>query len=203
MKKLVEEIPDYINNLLNTELSPLFFYHNLQHTKDVVKSATLIADHYHLSEDEKELLLISAWFHDTGYIKSVENHEEQSVQIMKNYLEDKNYPAGRIKIISEIILATKIPQNPQNILEEILCDADIAYIGSDILLEKISLLRREWENSIPRNFTDSEWIGQNINFIEANPFHTDFAVEKFSSGRMNNLKNLRQIAADINNNKRL
>ncbi len=200
MNGLVEEISHYIKDLFSAKLSPLFFYHNLQHTKDVVHIASKIADHYGLTRDEKELILISAWFHDTGYVNAIENHEVYSVIIAENYLKGKNYPEEKIGAVKKIILSTKLPREPQNFFEDIICDADIAYIGEKNLSEKINLLRREWESTINKSYSDYDWLKQNIEFLETNDFHTDYAKKVFSETRADNLANLRKSIEEIRNN---
>jgi hypothetical protein len=103
-------------------------------------------------------------------------------------------------MIKEMILSTKIPRKPQNLLDEIICDADIAYIGNENLHEKISLLRKEWESTLNKYYSDYEWIKQNIEFIEANPFLTDYAKMMFGNIRSKNLKNLTKSAEEIRKN---
>lgn len=200
MNKTVEEISSYIKVLLNSNLSPSFLYHNLQHTKDVVDTASNIADHYLLPEGEKELILISAWFHDTGYINSIINHEEHSANIAGNYLKNINFPEEKTETIKKLILSTRSPRQPQNLFEEILSDADIAYIGSENLVDKISLLRKEWESTINKFYSDYEWLKQNIEFIEANPFLTDYAKKEFDNNRSINIKKLTRLAEEISKN---
>ncbi len=197
MDKLIDEISLYIKNLFHRHLPPSYLYHNLQHTKDVVNTVNEIAENTGVNKEEKELLLIAAWFHDTGYIKSMDNHEELSSEIAEAYLKQRNYPSAKINIIISMILSTRVPQNPQTKLEMILCDADIAYIGSEILIEKIELLREEWKKTLNKSFSDYEWLNKNIAFIESNSFHTDYAKEKFGSILKSNLGKLKIKAADL------
>lgn len=200
MNKLVNDISHYIKDLFSAKLSPMFLYHSLQHTRDVVHVASKIADHYGLSPDEKEIILISAWFHDTGYVITIENHEEYSALIAENYLKEKEYPEEKIKAIKKIILSTKIPRKPQNFFEDIISDADIAYIGEKNLNEKIKLLRKEWESTINKFYSDYDWLKLNIEFLETNEFRTDYAKKAFSETRADNLANLRKSAQEIRNN---
>lgn len=191
MSKLLEEISTYIKNLFETQLSPSFVYHNFQHTKDVVDAAKKIAENSGIPDGEKELLLIAAWFHDSGYCTSVKYHEEISTEIAGTFLKKENYPSEKTDIVKRIILSTKIPQHPQTKLEEILCDADLVYLGYENLDVKIELLRKEWESTINKFYTDREWLKQNIDFIDANSFHTDYAREIFGAVRMLNLNKLK------------
>ena len=199
MKYLLEEISLFINNLLSTQLPPSFVYHNLSHTLDVVDYTKLISANYNLSQEEKDLLLIAAWFHDTGYIKETDNHEKRSVEIAEVFLGKRHIPAEQINIVSKLILSTKVPQNPETLTENILCDADLAYLGSDSLKHRNELLRKEWEITLNRFYTDKEWLQQNINFIGSNNFHTDFAKEKFGEIRNKNLAELKKKLAEIEN----
>jgi predicted metal-dependent HD superfamily phosphohydrolase len=201
MNKYIEEISTHIKVLFESQLPSFFVYHNFQHTRDVVSASNEIAENSDISEEEKELLIIAAWFHDTGYIKSVENHEEKSAEIAEAYLKERNFPLDQINSIKGMILSTRIPHSPKNIAEEILCDADLVYLGNENLMVKIELLRTEWKSTINRTYSDSEWLKQNINFIEANFFHTEYARKKFGAVRKINLDRLKQKAAEIDKNK--
>lgn len=195
MSKLIEEIKVYIEKLFRDH-PPEFLYHNLQHTKDVVNIVEDIADNSGISPEEKELLLIAAWFHDTGYPENIPQHEEKSAEYAEIFLNKVNYPALKTDIIRHLILSTKMPQNPKTELEKIICDADIAYIGKDDLLNRISLLRKEWETTINETYSDSEWLEKNISFIESNTFHTKYAKNKFSDTRKKNLALLKKLSEE-------
>jgi predicted metal-dependent HD superfamily phosphohydrolase len=192
MQELIKEIESYIKELLNKKLSSEFVYHNIRHTLDVVNSAEEISAHSELTPKEKVNLIIAAWFHDAGYTVNVKNHEEESVNIAEAFLKVKNISAEKIAEIKQLILSTKIPQAPQTEPEKILCDADLLYIGTNDLLNRITLLRTEWESTLKKSFSDEEWIIQNINFINSNAFHTDYAKNKFDKIRNVNLSILRE-----------
>lgn len=192
MDNLLEEIAQYVKKSFKNH-SPDFLYHDIQHTKDVVNIVDHIADNSGISKEDKELLLIAAWFHDTGYPDDIPYHEERSVKIAEEYLNKINYPSEKTDIIKNLILSTKMPQNPKTKLEEIICDADIAYIGKDDFISRIDLLREEWERTINKKYNDSDWLKKNINFIESNSFHTDYAKSKFGDTRKKNLHLLKQM----------
>lgn len=195
MDHLIEEISRYVEKLFRTH-SPDFLYHDLQHTIDVVSIVNNIADNSGINTGDKELLLIAAWFHDTGYPDDIPYHEERSAEIAGEYLNKINYPASRTDIIKSLILSTKMPQNPKTRLEKIICDADIAYIGKDDFISRTDRLRKEWEQTINKTYNDSDWLKKNINFIESNSFHTDFAKRKFGDTRKKNLRLLKQKAQE-------
>ncbi len=193
MNNLIAEIADYVKELFETHPA-LFLYHNLQHTKDVVNIVKEISDNSGVDEEEKELLLIAAWFHDTGYLQNILHHEEKSAEIAQEYLERINFPTNKIKKVKQLILSTRMPQNPVTPSEKIICDADISYIGHDDFIKRIPSLRDEWVQTIKKTFTDEEWIKQNIEFIESNRFHTEYARQKFGEMRKKNLSRLKQLA---------
>jgi uncharacterized protein len=200
MNNLIVEISDYVKQLFETHPDS-FLYHNLQHTKDVVDMVKDISENSGTNEEQEEVLLIAAWFHDTGYPHNILHHEEKSAEIAQEYLERVSFPAAKIKTVKELILSTRIPQNPGTLTEKIICDADIAYIGHDDFINRISSLRDEWVQTIKKTFTDEEWIKQNIDFIEANFFHTEYARQKFGEARKKNLSLLKQIANQLMNKK--
>jgi predicted metal-dependent HD superfamily phosphohydrolase len=197
MNNLIEEISVYINDLFETKLNPDFVYHNLQHTKDVVDAGLEIAEGTGITKEDKELVLIAAWFHDSGYSKSIKDHEEISAKIAENFLKERNYPEDKIDIIKQIILSTKIPQNPKTQFEKVLCDADLAYIGSERLMQRNELLRKEWQKTLNKTYSDLEWIKQNIDFINSNRFHTEYAKKTLGESRVKNLSELNKMLHEL------
>lgn len=195
MNRIIEDVSDYVEQLYETH--PSFFrYHNLHHTREVVDIVEDLAVGSAVSSEELELLLIAAWFHDIGYPDTIPYHEEKSAEKAVEFLREKNYPSQKIEMVKKLILATKVPQNPENKLEQIMCDADIAYIGKEDFMNRIDQLREEWKKTIQKEFSDVEWINENINFLESNSFYTEYAKSKFGETRRANLEALRQRLED-------
>ncbi len=146
------ELKDYVpSNLVNlifddlsSKLDSKYHYHNLHHTKRVIASAEKIGGHYKLSDDDWRDLLTACLLHDYGFLKSHIEHEETGSKIAKDILPNYNFTPGHIESISSLILVTKVVSKPANLLESIIRDADLEYIGSDDF-EKISeYLKKEW-----------------------------------------------------------
>lgn len=191
MSNLVANAELFVINLLNKELDKNYVYHNISHTQRVVKKVIEIAENVEVSEDEKETVLLAAWFHDTGFIKGSENHEEESVQIAKGWLKDQNVADEKIKAISDLILITKMGSTPEIELEKILSDADCAHLASKDYSSFTSLLRKEWDLVNGKTFTDAEWLEQNIDFFtKTQKFHTDYALKNWSNDKSKNLAKL-------------
>ena len=129
--KLVDKAKTFVTKLFHEKLSENYLYHNFTHTKEVADTCLEIAEHSKLTEDEIEILLLAAWFHDTGYIYSTDDHEEKSVQVMKVFLEMENYNKDKINDVANLILSTEFEKEPQNIKEKIIKDADLVHIGKE------------------------------------------------------------------------
>lgn len=181
-----KEVEAFVFNLLKNELSPEVVYHNYEHTFEVVKNANEIGIAENISEDNLEVLLLAAWFHDTGFIKGFENHEEKSKKIAKEYLKQKDFSEEKIEKINALIDATKLPQKPKNKLEEIICDADLYHLGSESFSEKSNLLRSEWEQLCNKYFTDVEFLTENERFLKSHKYFTNYAFANLNEQKTKN-----------------
>lgn len=183
---LVDDAASYILHLFEEKLPRNYSFHNPQHTIDVVRQAHEIAESYTLSQSDMEILLIAAWFHDSGYTEMYEGHEEISMMLADTYLRTKNFPESRIQEVCNCIRATSMPQNPQTLVEKILCDADIANIGSDTFFEMSARLRKEHEIVKGKVYTDSEWYNVKYRICTLHRFHTEYAQIHFSPKQAEN-----------------
>ncbi len=178
-KEIVNKAHQYVQKIFNEHAPPENVYHNLSHTTEVVSAVKEIAAAEGVSDDDLELLIIAAWFHDSGYVKTCKGHEEVSVGYVKEFLQSINYPEDKIKKIESLITITKVPQSPKNHLEEILCDADLSHIGMKGFEEKGDLLRLEYEKRGGKVFADQEWLEISLEFLNQHNFFTSYAKEKF------------------------
>tara|TARA_B110000046_G_scaffold186036_1_gene231669 strand:- start:1675 stop:2880 length:1206 start_codon:yes stop_codon:yes gene_type:complete len=191
MAILLIDAEKYVINLLNNKLATNYVYHNLAHTQKVVKRTIELAEKLEVDKVSLENLQLAALFHDTGFIKKAENHEQESVIVLTHFLQEKNIEAKRIEAIANLILATKIGREPSNDLEKIMTDADCAHIGNKSFEDKTALLRKEWEVTENKNYSDAEWFAININFLtNEHKYHTDYALKNWSKGKEKNLAKL-------------
>lgn len=131
-------------------------YHSFEHTLDVYASTITIAEEEGVVGEPLELLKTAALYHDSGFLNEPENHEHGGCRMVLDNLPRFGYDARQIKEICDMIMATKIPQGPKNRLSEILCDADLDYLGrrdfffvGDLLFKEMKVhgalsTRREW-----------------------------------------------------------
>jgi predicted metal-dependent HD superfamily phosphohydrolase len=200
MNTLVVDAEKFVFNLLSNQLDTKYVYHNLAHTQRVVEQTKELIANIEISDIDAENLEIAAWFHDTGFTVNAENHEDNSAEIATNFLRENNVEKQRIDVIAKLILATKMSYEVKSDLEKIIADADCGHLGSKSFFDYNALLRKEWELTGFKNFTDEDWIKENINFFSIeHRFNTEYALknwtkrkEKNLSKLMKNLKNLQE-----------
>ncbi len=121
----------FIVNKLNEELSEKLSYHGVHHTLDVLNICEELCELEGVSTYESLLIKTAALFHDCGFTQGINDHEITGCNIARKNLPSFVYSEEEIERICGMIMATKIPQSPKNILEQIICDADLDYLGRD------------------------------------------------------------------------
>lgn len=191
MNELVEKVKKFVVHLLNEKLDSGFTYHNLAHTQYVVSNTNKLAELSGIDEQEKALLLISAWFHDTGFTKSLEKHEDLSASIATSFLKSQQFEEDKINLVTNLILATRNGHEPKTELEKIIRDADSSHLGSKDFTIVTELLRKEWELMCNKPLTEAEWLAENIDFLtNRHRFYTDVASTSWEKTKGKNLSRL-------------
>jgi len=191
MDNIIAKTEKFVVELLNESLGNKFVYHNIAHTQRVVEKTLELGGLSELSEDEQMILQLSAWLHDTGYTKVIENHEEESVKIATTFLTDQDYSKDKIETVCNLILATKMDYEPKNELEKIIRDADCAHIGRKNYIDISELLRKEWELTCDKTVSEAKWIKESINFLSTkHRFYTNAASSNWDKGKGKNLSQL-------------
>ncbi|RED23781.1 HD domain-containing protein [Flavobacterium cutihirudinis] len=185
---LVEQSEDFVSNLLKDKLSNLYSYHNFNHTFTVVTAVKELCKKEDVEGDDKEALLVAAWFHDTGYVDGYENHEEKSKEIAADFLRKKGKSEEFIALVSSLILATTKDYEPKTHLEKIIRDADYAHLMGVEYATTCELLRLELKNTGIVSFSNAEWTRENLNFLlNKHRFYTDYALRKWQPLKEKNL----------------
>src|SRR5688572_2295549 len=134
--QLLDETRNFVESLFEKQLPDQYTYHNIQHTREVVAAAQLIGVKSSLLQEDQEVVLLAAWLHDAGYCSRYDNHEEDSMRFARKFLEEQQTDLAKTEKVLGCIKATRYPQQPQNLLEEVLCDADMYHITLDNYFER-------------------------------------------------------------------
>ena len=178
---ILSKVKEFIGNTFREKGSSDSFYHNFTHTAEVAKVAEEIANASGIEENDKEALLIAAWFHDVGHTQCCEGHEVIGIEMATNFLKKNNYSEEGIAKVVSLINATRMPRNPKNILEEIICDADLHHLGTNNFEVKGELFRNELEALNGCKIPEAEWLTNNLKFFNQHKFFTDYAKERFET----------------------
>ena len=181
-----------ILNKLKIDLPANLFYHTIHHTLDVYRCAESIAKEEGISSSDLKLLLVAVIYHDAGYLKQNKDHEELSCAMAREHLSLYKYTKKEIDVICGIIMATKIPQRPNTHLEEIICDADLNYLGRDDFFRIGEYLYNEMLAFGYINNRE-QWNKVQLDYMQQHNYFTATAIKHNQSRKNKNLKELQSL----------
>jgi adenylate cyclase len=162
LDKLEKELPDYL------------FYHNVKHTVDVVTEVELIGWGEGCTDEEILLLKTAGLFHDAGHTIAYDNHEFYGTQLAREILPKYNYTQEQIELICSIIMSTKLPPRPTNLLENIICDSDLDYLGRSDFIPVSNTLYEELKAQNKMGSLN-DWNKIQVKFISGHQYFTETA----------------------------
>jgi class 3 adenylate cyclase/predicted metal-dependent HD superfamily phosphohydrolase len=166
----------HVLKMLENGLESNLYYHSINHTKDVVKSVERLALLEGVTDEGLFLLKTAAIFHDAGFLESYSHNEPIGARMAEEILPQYGYTQDHIQTIKELIYVTQIPHKPTNKLQEIICDADLDYLGRNDFEEIADKLRRELkERGIISS--DRKWDEIQISFLNQHKYFTKTAIE--------------------------
>jgi uncharacterized protein len=186
---------EFIVNELRRGLSPTLYYHGLHHTLDVTQAAMELAAAEGVTDAEAlALLRTAALYHDAGFLETYQGHEAQGCVLARATLPRFGYAPGHIKQICALILATQYPQEPRSHLAEILCDADLDYLGRDDF-EPISTSL--FHELIARQLIADEhaWFQLQARFLTGHRFWTPTAIARRAAPKRARLDYIQHLLA--------
>ncbi len=190
---ILKEVKTHTSKLFNTQLPEHLHYHNFTHTSYVVESAQNIGEAEGLQETELYVLGIAAWWHDIGYLHVSEGHEALSQELAIEYLRKKKTSEKIIRKVTGCIAATKMPQSPQNHIEEVICDADLAHLAAKDFMKRCSFLRLEWEAMRGETMSELEWLEINNNFMNKHSYFTDYGKKVLNIQKKKNIQKINRL----------
>lgn len=198
MTDLIREMPNYeafkeeITGILKAKLDKKLTYHGFHHVENVMFAALMLTDDMNIPADELLLLKTAVMLHDSGFIKTYQNHEEESIVIGGKILPKYGYSKEDLDKIAGMIRATKIPQMPHNTLEYIIADADLEYLGTDKFDEISESLFVEL---LAFGFVKdrNHWNQIQVNFLSKHSYFTEFCRKYREPAKQVHLKKIKAL----------
>jgi predicted metal-dependent HD superfamily phosphohydrolase len=194
-----------LKNLVSSQLQGLdkrLYYHSPSHTlDDVLPNAILLSERAGLTENETTIVKLSALFHDTGFLDVYENNESYGCLRAQKMMKKFGYTSDQIDQVCKCIMATQMPQNPKTKMEQIVCDADLGYLGSNQFFGKSRNLLMElldMENNHVKDLIhpEAEWMKMNLEFLEKHRYWTSEAIELFQDNKNKNIMMVQKILSE-------
>ena len=186
-EEIIKKVKEYVGNLFREKAPEENVYHSFTHTAEVVKEIQQMTTAINITGDDLEVLLIAGWFHDSGYVKQCNGHEDISIEFARKFLSENGYPQDKIEKVVSLISVTRMPQNPQTLLEKIICDADLHHLGLNDFEERGDLFRMELAKQNICIYTDKEWLEKNLKFFNQHQFFTPYGIEKYQTQKNINI----------------
>lgn len=177
----------YIMKVLETGLSKNLFYHSIAHTQDVVSAVERLALAENVTDEGLFLLKSAATYHDAGFVEKYDNNEPIGARLADEILPKYGYTPEHIIKIKELIYVTEIPHKPKNKLEEIICDADLDYLGRDDFHEIANKLRDELKEH-GKIETNKQWDEIQVQFLKKHKYFTKTAKKTRNKKKELNLQ---------------
>lgn len=193
---LYKKTEQYVNELFLKNEKPGLVFHNIDHTTKVVERTKEIAAHYYLSETDMLAVYIAAWFHDTGYLfTDPKHHELKSVELMKEFMSQHSYGEELTAKIEDCIMATRPPRKHQELLQQIICDADTYNLGTKEFNETNVKVWKEY-NLLGTTLTEKEWAAKTLSMLETHKFYTKYCKDKLEEKKQKNMKKMKKKAEE-------
>lgn len=186
---LLQDTENFVREYFAENVPAKFVFHDFEHTVQTVAAVRLLGEGFQLDERELLIIQLATWFHDTGYAQGPEDHEERSCGIAERFLTGK-IRAEDIETVLTCIRATKVPQRPSNLLEQVICDADLSHLGMDIYWQRTGKLRQEFILTRNRIMSEEEWVDFELNFLLGHEYHTVVAQEMFNKRKAKHIQQL-------------
>jgi predicted metal-dependent HD superfamily phosphohydrolase len=186
---LIEQAENFVCKLLKDNLSLSYTYHNFTHTSEVVNAAKTLAEAENLNPEETEVVLVAAWFHDTGYTIGCDKHEMSSAAIVTDFLREKEKPFSFITAVCDLIEATTYNYTPKTVLAKVIRDADYHHFTTHDYFSRCELLRQEWRELHQKEYSDLAWAKENLRVLkDCHTYYTAYAKKHWEPLKQKNIQ---------------
>lgn len=189
MSSLLQDTEAYVTAYFAENMPAKYVFHDFEHTVQTVAAVQVLAEGCQIESRLVDLLVLATWFHDTGYAQGPIDHEERSCTNADRFLRGK-ISDDDLEVLFRCIRATKVPQQPTDLLEEIICDADLSHLGMQTYWDRNSKLRQEFAMTRDLLLNDQEWVDFELNFMLGHEYHTAVAREMLNKRKAKHIQNL-------------
>jgi len=198
LKELRKKAQQFALLYFETEIPTKYVFHSNAHTREVVAAGRSLSKELSLTDEQTTALEIALWFHDLGYAKGGhENHEKRSAELATNFLRDHDAEEVLISTVQRLIMVTRRDAEPEDLLEEVVKDADTSHIGSKSYLAKLGLLRSEWEAVGREQYDEKDWLKLNLEFLQRHSFRSPVARSIYRRRKRKNILKLQKQLQDL------
>lgn len=194
-----EDFKDRMFSMYEQELPKKYYYHNLNHMKDVVEQVENIGRAEGINDEDMHILKTAALLHDAGFMQTYKDHEHAGMELARQLLPNEGYSQEQVDRICRLIECTILTEEPQNLLERIIRDADLDYLGRDDYFPISQELYKELleMNLIKEN--DFEWCQGQITFLQEHTYYTDYSRKVRNPVKVKHIQWLQEQITKFNN----
>lgn len=201
MNGLIQRAEAHVRAHVAAHFPAKLTYHNITHIEGVARAAAQLAEKAGLGEDDRELLLVAAWFHDLGMDMGREGHELRSAELAIAFLAKEGATQAQLDRMRALILATRLAGEAHDPLEQLIRDADMSHLASENFPSTIKLLREEREALTGEPIKKRKWLEENVEFLERTSYGSAEARALWDAGKAKNLTWLKELVAEVNEKK--
>jgi len=197
-REVIKHAENFVIKLFEERNSSNYTYHNVFHTISVVKQAVKIGKCSKFTDNEMFILVVSAWFHDTGYLYTLKNHEDKSKELAEVFLKRYGIDQNIINAVKKCIEATRFPQLPLDNISFALCDADLSHFSEDSFFEISVKLKQELEQLYKKSMDLLTYWEITFELFKVHSYHSPYGKKILAKGKERNYQKLKaKIEADI------
>lgn len=194
-----EDFKDRMFSMYEQKLPKKYYYHNLNHMKDVVEQVENIGRAEGINDEDMHILKTAALLHDAGFMQTYKDHEHAGMELARQMLPNEGYSQEQIDRICRLIECTILTEEPQNLLERIIRDADLDYLGRDDYFPISQELYKELLEMNLIKESDFEWCQGQITFLQEHTYYTDYSRKVRNPVKVKHIQWLQEQITKFNN----
>ncbi|MDZ4823276.1 MAG: HD domain-containing protein [Flavobacteriales bacterium] len=180
----------HVSEIFSQQFQSEIVYHTYAHTLSVLLVLDKLCAEEKISDQHWHLLRLAALFHDCGFSVQGEEHEAHSAVLVSKFMMEHNYTEEETQLVKRCIMTTALVDEPDDLYEQILRDADLHYLGTTDYFRQADLLRKEWEATAGKVMSDKEWYSTNLDFFNQHSYYTASAKKLYDAQKEINFREI-------------